>query len=250
MNNQVYYIKPTNYNFPDAIKEGLVKALSIVKHKNYSNVKFVLTGLGLLDSPPNYISDALDNLFPEQGVSLTNLLKRNRGFSIPDFPINGQTTGVNLLLSNNNPTFIDNNTVVVLLWADYNSFQKVQSLLFWTQIDLVAIVYNETPELNELISASKGTNISKTPDPNVISYSNNFAQNTNDILGRMKGINITSIASHIPTRKMMKSVIDELRRNHIAVSYVDFLGFLINDVNFKTEESVKLLEWKHNYFGR
>jgi hypothetical protein len=250
MNNQVYYIKPTKNNFPDAIKDGLLKALSIVQQKNYSNIKFVVTGLGLLDSPPNFISEALDKLFAGDGVRLTNLLKKNRGFHIHDFPNNGQTTGVNLLLSNNNPTFIDNNTVVVLVWADYDSFKKVQSLLFWTQIDLVAIVFNETPELNELLSASKGTNISTTPDPNVISYTNTFAQNVSDILDRMKGINITDIASHTPTRERMKSVIDELTKNHITVSYVDFLGFLVNDVNFKLEESVELLNWKHNYFGR
>jgi hypothetical protein len=250
MNNQVFYIKPTNNNFPDAIKDGLVKALSLVRQKNFSNIKFVLTGLGLLDYSPNFISKALDKLFTGHGVSLTTSLKKNRGFSIPDFPDNGQTIGVNLLLANNNPSFIDNKTVVVLLWADYDSFKKVQSLLFGTQIDLVAIVFNETPSLNELLSASKGTNISATPDPNVISYTNTFPQNVSDILGRMKGINVTDIAAHTPTRERMKSVIDELKKNHLTVSFVDFLGFLVNDVNYKLEESVELLNWKHGYFGR
>jgi|SRR5690554_3439327 len=250
MNNTVYYIKPTNNDFPEAIKDGLIKALALIRQKGYSNVKFVLSNASLLDSPPNFISQALDKIFTNQGNKLTNRLRRQRGFSIPKFPTETQTTGINLLLANNNPTFRDNDTVVVLLWSDFDSFKKVQSLLFWTQIDLVAIVFNDSPDLNELLSASKATNISNTPDANVILYQNNFPKSTNDILDRLKSINITDIATHTPTKEAMKSVIEELTQNNIIVSYVDFLGFLVNDVNFKLEESVNLLNWKHNYFGR
>lgn len=250
MNNTVYYIKPTNNDFPEAIKDGLIKAIALMAEKGYSNVKFVLSNAGLLDNPPNFISQALDKIFTNKGNNLTNQLRLQRGFSIPNFPTQTQTTGINLLLANNNPTFHNNDTVVVLLWADFNSFKKVQSLLFWTQIDLVAIVFNEDTNLNELLSASKAINISNTPDTNVVQYLNSFPQNTNDILDRLKSINVTSVASHTPTRDRMKSVIDELTQNHITVSYVDFLGFLVNDVNFKLDESVELLNWKHNYFGR
>ena len=250
MNNIVYYIKPTDNDFPEAIKDGLIKALSIVIKKGYSNIKFILTGISLLDNPPNFISQAIDKILSGRGVKLTNQLRRNRGFSIPDFPNPGQTIGVNLLLTNNNPTFFENNTVVVLLWADFDSFKKVQSLLFLTQIDLVAVVFKETPKLNELLAASKAINLSATPDPNVICYRNVFPQNINDILLRLKGINNTRIASHIPDRMSMKSVIDDLKDNKLAISYVDFLGFLVNDVNYKLEESVELLNWKHRYFGR
>lgn len=250
MNNTVYYIKPTDNDFPEAIKDGLIKAFALITQKGYSNIKFVLSSAGLLDTQPNFISQALDKIFTNLGNILTEQLRKQRGFSIPNFPTATQTTGVNLLLANNNPTFRNNDTVVVLLWADFDSFKKVQSLLFWTQIDLVAIVFNDSIDLNELLSASKAINISNTPDTNVIPYQNNFEQSTNDILDRLKSINITDVASHTPTRERMKSVIDELTKINITVSYVDFLGFLVNDVNFKLEESVELLNWKHNYFGR
>lgn len=250
MNNSVYYIKPTDNDFPEAIKDGLVKAFELISQKGYSNIKFVLSNASLLDSPPNFISQALDKLFNNQGDSLTKQFKKQRGISIPKFPTDTQTTGINILLANNNPSFLNNDTVVVLLWADFDSFRKIQSLLFWTQIDLVAIAFNDTPNLNELLSSSKAINISSTSDQNVIPYQNNFPQNTKDILDRLKSINITDNASHTPTRKRMEFVIDELVKNNITVSYVDFLGFLVNDVNYKLEDSVELLNWKHNYFGR
>lgn len=193
----------------------------------------------------------MEKIFKGEGKKLTNQLKAQRGFPIPKYPTDQKTTGVNVILSNSNPSFYnDSNTVVVLLWADYESFNKIQSALFLTQIELVAIVYNETPELNELLSASRAINISSTSDNNVIPYVNTLDARTNAILNRMKGINITSISSHTPTRERMKSVIDELKKNHISVSYSDFLGFLVNEVNFELKESVNLLNWKHNYFGK
>lgn len=250
MNNTVYYVKPTSNDFPGAIKDGLLKAFTIINQKGYSNVKLVLTGVQLLDNPPNFISQALDKLDPENGINLTNSLKKNRSFSISNFPIEGVTTGINVLLSNNNPSFTDEQTVVVLLWADEDNFKKIQSSLFFTQIDLVAVVWNETPILNEFLSASKGTRFPNLVDPNVNPYTNTFMEPINDILRRLKGINITDPASHTPTREIMKSVIDELTKNRLVVSYVDFLGFLVNEVNFPLKESVELLNWKHRYFGR
>lgn len=250
MRNKVHYIKPTNYGFPEAIKDGLIKALSIAKEKDISNIKLVLTEIGLLDNPPNYISQALDKIFEGQGENLTKKLKKDRGFSIPNFPKTGTNTGVNTLLLNNNPTFIEEDTVVILIWSDYDSFKKMESILFWTEIDLVAIIFNERDELNELLSATKGINISNTPDQNVIPYINNFPSNVNDILSRLKSINITDSASHTPTRERMKDVIKELSQNQIKIFYKDFLGFLLNDVNFKLEDSVELLNWQHKYFGR
>lgn len=250
MKNTVYYIKPANNDFPEAIKEGLIKAFALITQKGYSNIKFVLSNSNILDSPPNFISQALDKIFNNQGNRLTKDLKKLRGLSIPEFPTNTQTTGINIMLANNNLTFPNNDTVAVLLWADFDSFKKVQSLLSWTQIDLIAIAFNDTSNLNELFSSSKAINISNTPDQNVVPYQNNFPQNIIDILNKLKTINITDSASHTPTRERMKSVIDELTKNKITVSYVDFLGFLVNDVNFKLKDSVDLLNWKHNYFER
>jgi hypothetical protein len=248
MKKNVYYIKSTKNNFPEAITIGFQKALSICDQKGYSNIKLIVPNLDLLDSPPNFISEAIDSLFPEKGIDITKQLKKTRCFSIPGSPSKGITTGVNLLLSNNNLSFDNNKTVIILLYASYESFKKVQSSLFCTEIDLVAIIQFESSKLDELISASKGINISRTPDQNLICYTNSFEQNINDILSRLKGINITDVASHTPTRKLMKSVINELENNNIKVSYLDFLAFLINDVNFKLAESVKLLNCRHNYF--
>lgn len=250
MKNSVYYIKPTDNDFSEAIKDGLIKAFALISQKGYSNIKLVLSSASLIDSPPNFISQALDRLFDKKGDNLTKQFKKQREISIPKFPTDTQTTGINILLANNNPFFISNETVVVLLWADFDSFRKIQSLLFSTQIDLVAIAFNDTLNLNELLSSSKAINISSTLDPNVIPYQNNFPQNTKNILDRLKSINTTDGASHTPTRERIKSVIDELVKNNISVSYVDFLGFLVNEVNYKLEDSVDLLNWKHNYFGR
>jgi hypothetical protein len=250
MRNKVYYIKPTNNDLPEAIKLGILKALSIIQDKGYSNIKFVLTGISLLDNPPNLISQAFEKMFAGKGVDFTNQLRTNRGLSFVGFPTEEQTTGINLLLSNNNPNFVDENTVVVLLWADEDSLKKIQSSLSFTQIDLVAVVWNETQILNEFLSASKGTRFPNLADPNVNPYANTFTQPINDILRRLKSINITDPASHTPTRETMKNVIDELKRNRLIVSYVDFLGYLVNEVNFPLKESVELVNWKRRYFGR
>ena len=48
----------------------------------------------------------------------------------------------------------------------------------------------------------------------------------------------------------MSNVKDELKRNHLEASYYDFLGFLVNEVNFPLKESVELLNWKQRYFVR
>jgi hypothetical protein len=48
----------------------------------------------------------------------------------------------------------------------------------------------------------------------------------------------------------MIEVIDEPKRNHLELSYVDFLRFLVYEVNFPLKESVELLNWKQRYFGR
>jgi hypothetical protein len=251
MNNTLYYIKPINNDFPEAIKKGLIKALYLIQKKGYSNIKFVLTGIGHIDNPPNFISEAFDKIFNGKGDYYANLLRKNRVISIPQFPTEEQTTGINLLLSNNNPSFTDENTVVLLLWADEDSLKKIQSTLFFTQIDLIAIVFNDEPNLNELLSASKAKVVPENLiDQNVVPYTNTFQQPVSDVLNRLKGINVTSGASHTPTRELMKSVIDELKRGRMVVSYVDFLGFLVNEVNFPLKESVDLLNWKRTYFGR
>ena len=88
MNNIVYYIKPTNYDFPEVIKDGLIKGFTLIKQNGYSNLKLVLTGLGLLDGTPNHISNALEKIFKGEGIKFTNQLKTQRGFSIPKYPTN------------------------------------------------------------------------------------------------------------------------------------------------------------------
>lgn len=251
MNNRVYYIKPTSNDFPEAIKDGLMKALVNINQKGYSNIKLVLSNSVLLDSPPNFISQAFDKMASGQGTNFVNQLRRDRSFSLSNIPTPGQTTVINVLFSNSNPTFVNENTVVVLLWADEDNFKKIQSSLSFTEIDIVAIVFNDSPVLNELLSASKGIRFPQgLTDPNVNPYTNTFTQQINDILNRLKGINVTSIASNNHTREVMRNVIEELKRNRLIVPYVDFLGFLVNEVNFPLKESVELLNWKRRYFRR
>lgn len=249
MLNKVYYIKPENNDLAQAVKIGFLKALSLVSDKKITNIKFVVTGLDQLN-PPNAISEGLDLLFKDNGINFTNSLRSNRGFPLVGWPTDEETTGVNLLLLNNTPTFTDQNTVVLLIWGAFESFKKLESILFHTKIELIAVLYNETDNMNELLSSTKAINISKNNDTNVTPYVNNFPNDIAEVLNKLKGINITNIASHTPTRERMKIVIDELKEKRLTVSYVDFLGFLVNDVNFPLKESVALLNWKHTYFGR
>jgi len=62
-----------------------------MEKKGYINIKLVIPNLRLVYNTPNHISDAFDKLFKGHGVSLTKQLHRDRGFSMPSFPIEGQT---------------------------------------------------------------------------------------------------------------------------------------------------------------
>jgi len=249
MRNKVHYIKPQNNDFAEAVRIGFMKALQIIAEKNISNLKFVITGMDQLDAP-NHISAGLDKILNNKGGIYTKILKKDRSFSIPQYPTDDQTTGVNLVLLNSNPTFSDHNTVVLLIWGDYDSFKKLESILFNTEIELVVVVYNENQPLNELLSSTNAQNISGSNDSNVTPYINTFSEQTNNILRRLLTINVTSFSSNTHTRETMKNVIDDLKDKKLVISYLDFLGFLVNEVNFPLQESVGLLHWKRSYFNR
>lgn len=249
MNNIVYYIKSEEYDYPSAINEGFKKAFQLVKTKKYSNIKVILSSSSLLDSTPNHISNGLDKLFKGYGITITNSFKKNKSFSVPDFPETGKNLGLNLLLVKNNPIITDNETVILLIWADEISLKKIQSELSFSKTDLVAVVYNATPTLNEMLSASKAINISKVLDPHVIIYENPFDDNVNAILSSLRAINVTDGATEY-AKEAMKDVVKKLTEKRINISFLDFLGYLINDVNFPLEHSLDLLASKKRYFNR
>lgn len=248
MNSKIYYIKPENSDFTGAITKGLLKGLSLVRDKKYNNLKFIISDLSLLDSPTGFIGKSLSEF--GNGEDLIKQLKKQRGFSIPNFPEDGETTGINLLLASKEISIIDDKTVAVLVWADRRSYVKVLSNIHWLGIDLIAVVFNEERQNNVFLSATKAENIRKVNDPNVIPYKNSFTPEVNEILDRLKGINLTEVASHNPTRERIDSVINELEKKKHVVSYTDFLGFLVNDVNYVIEESIELLGRKHKYFNQ
>jgi hypothetical protein len=249
MRNQVYYIKPQNHDIPDAINKAFLKALLIIQEKNYSNIKIVSTRLSHIDDSSHF-SEGLDKIFSGKGNSLAKKLNKERGFPILDFPKEGDTTGVNLLLFDRLPSFANENTVVILINADDASFSKVESALFRTTIDLIAVVDFPDSKINEMLSATKAINISNIPDPSVSSYTNIFNEETNEILNRLKGINTSNSSADSYTRDRMQDVVNKLKQKRIIISYPEFLGYLVNEVKFELEESIDLLNWKHRYFGR
>ena len=250
MNNRIYYVKATSGNFPEAIKQGLMKALAVAFGKNYRNIKIVLSQLSLLDDTPNFISQALDQAFSGRGIPLTNQLKRNRAISFPDFPEAGERTGINILSVRNDFPMQNGETVAMLLWADADSFKTLTAALSFTSIDIIAVVLNEEQSLNEMLGATKAEKYPAGPDPQVITYTDELDDEQRQVLQRMKSINVTSSNTHNPTREQMKSVIDELKQKRLQVSYEQFLGYLVNEVNFPVNEAVALLQWKHAYFSR
>jgi hypothetical protein len=250
MTNHIYYIKSEPGKYPEAIKQGLIKALALTIGKNYRNVKLVLSQFGLLDSPPNFISQALDGMLPGQGAALTARLKKNRAISLVDLPQKGEFIGINAVSVRNEFPLQNQNTVALLLWADSDSLKSLTSQLAFTSVDIVAVVFNEEQVLNEMLAATKSENIAGVLDPNITSYSDQLNDEQRQALQRMKDINVTSPNTHVPTRERMKSVIDELKQKQLQVSYSQFLGYLVNEVNFPVNESVDLLIWQHSYFGR
>ena len=64
-----------------------------------------------------------------------------------------------------------------------------------------------------------------------------------------KRINDTSFASNNFTWELMSNVKGELKRNHLEVSYFDFLGFLVNEVNFPLKESINYLIGNKDILG-
>ena len=247
--NDVFYIKPANNNLPEAVKLGFIHALQLISQKNFSNIKFILSHSNLLDAPPTFISDGIDAVNKGLGVAMVTSLKKG-AFSIPRFPTDNDTTGINLVLANNNPRFGAENTVGILIWADHESFPKIERYLSLYSIDLVAVLFSETIEMDELLCATKAQNISAVADPNVQAYQNNFSATENTILDRLKSISLTNGASHNLNRDRIDSVVAALEQSHFRIPYKEFLGYLVNDVGYNIQDSIELLERKHTYFGR
>ena len=216
MNSHIYYIKAEPGKYPEAIKQGLLKALALTIEKRYRNVKLVLPQLGLLDSPPNFISQALDGIFPGRGIALTTQFKKHRAISLADLPEKGDLIGINVLSVRNDFPLQNQNTVALLLWADKDSFKSLTLQLAFTTVDIIAIVFNEEQVINEMLSATKAESVNGLSDPNITSYSDQLDDEQRMILQRMKGINVTSPNSHVPTRERMKSVVDELKRKPVT----------------------------------
>ncbi len=252
MKNTVHYIKPEGKDYSEAIKLGMAKALSLVRQKSISNIKFVVPGLNFVSSPPNFVSSGLELLFQNKGVYLTNELSKNKGFPIPvDFPTTGVTTGVNLVTINKLPSFgHDEPTVAILLGASSDIFLKLESALFRTNIDLVVVVQNESDQFNELLSVCKASYVSSILDNSVVPYLNQLSKDELAVISKIDGINTTSPWNHTHTQNQMKLVITELKTKNMLIDYQSFLGYLINHVGFPIGDSVALLNWKRKYFGR
>lgn len=249
MNNKVYYVKPDNGNFAQAIKTAFVKAMALAITKKKFNIKLVVSSLAALDEEGAF-KDGLDLLFNNSGGPIVKQLKKDRQFSIPNFPGKGDAFGINVLLVNKKPMLRDNEATVLLVWSQEDEFCQIESEIFFSSGDLIGVVWNETDALNDMLSATLASNISAIADPNVIPFVNTFPINVNAILSRLVGINITDTASHSPTQERMKKVINELKKDKIVINYRDFLGYLINIVNFPLDESIKLLDWQYRYFGQ
>jgi hypothetical protein len=252
MSGKVYYIKAQNGDAASAIKEALLHTLGILSSENFSNIKLVLSHSDMIKDPPNFFSEAWDKILPGKGVAITKALNKQKGFSMPGVPKEGVTTGINVLLINNKPSFpvTQGKTIVILYNTSYDSLKEIKTLLFGIDVDVVGIVQYDTDDLNELLSSLQATNISSTADPNVVPYSNTFSADENEIMKSLKTINISDAPSHVPTLETMKRVIDNLKASNFQVSYGSFLGYLLNDVKYSANDSIELMKRQNKFFNR
>jgi hypothetical protein len=246
MRNNLYYIKAQNGLIPEAIKDSLVKAFILINHKKISNIKLI----DILGSSPNFLSQGFCEVFKDSGEVIYNSLKKTKNYSISDFPIETVNTGINVCLSNTMSDMRGGESVSILVFANVESLKKVLSKLFYSEIDLIAVIQYENDDLNEILSACKAKNISEIIDPNVIPYGNNFTNQENEILGMLKTINTQNGGTDRVTRNTMQNVIDQLTLIKSNISFTNFLGYLVNEVGLNIDDSLVLLQWKKRYFGR
>jgi hypothetical protein len=250
MRNNLYYIKAQNGSIPEAIKDSLIKAFILINEKQISNIKLIVSHADILGTPPNYLSDGFGQLPVNSGLDIYRTLKRSRNFTFVDLPKEGVNTGMNVLLSNTFSSNHGNDSVGILVFANEESLKKVQSKLFYSGIDLIAVIQYETDGINEILSACKAENISTLIDPNVIPYVNNFSVDENDILRMLSTINVQNGGSDHVTRRTMQNVIDKLTEIKSTIPFSNFLGYLVNEVHLNLDDSLELLNWKKAYFRR
>jgi len=87
-------------------------------------------------------------------------------------------------------------------------------------------------------------------DLTVTAYTNTFSKNVADIMNKLLAISKNESATHLLNRRRMDVVVEELTGGHHKVSYLQFLGFLINDVKYRLDYSISLLHRHRRYFGR
>lgn len=250
MRNNLYYIKAQNGLIPEAIKDALVQAFKLINRKKISNIKLIVSHSDILGNAPNFLSQGFCEIFNDSGEVIYNALKKTKNYSIPDFPIETVNTGINVCLSNTMSEMRGGESVSVLVFANEESFKKVQSKLFYSEIDLIAVLQYETDGINEILSACKAENISTSIDPNVMPYVNNFSVDENEILRMLSTINVQNGGSDHVTRRTMQNVIDKLTENKSTIPFSNFLGYLVNEVHLNLDDSLVLLNWKKSYFGR
>ncbi len=251
--HKTYYIKPQKGDIAQAISSALANALNLIKQKNYKNIKIVIGNMGLIKDPPNYISQGFHKVLNGDSEAIVKKLSKERAISIPNFPKDGIATGINLLLLGNvkSSIAIDEETVVILIFADADSFRKVHGLQSITskKPDLIAVLFSEDNEINEQLSAANAENLSSVADPNVQNYVNNFPQAIKDILAIVNGINLSEVPSHNPTRDAMDRVFKNLKDGGHTVTHSQLLGYLVNEVHYNMDDSIELLKRGNKYFG-
>jgi len=249
MDNSVYYVKPSDNNHPQAIFDGFVRSIISATEKGITNIKLIVSNWDILDG--DYIVDGFKLLFPHTGEQLAEDLRRNRAIRLENIPEEGKSIGVTAFSANGNLSFPDDNTVALVIYSDSTSLIKAQSLLWPKSIDLVAVLYYPTDQLNELMSAMTAIKYPEEPlDLTVTAYTNTFSKNVADIMNKLLAISKNESATHLLNRRRMDVVVEELTGGHHKVSYLQFLGFLINDVKYRLDYSISLLHRHRRYFGR
>lgn len=249
MNNKIYYVKTEASDQADAIRSALVKALGIVNEGKATSIKLILSHSDLLVEN-GFISSAFERLFEDHGKRLFSSLKRDRLASIDGWPKETDRVGIQIILANNFTRLMNEDTLAVLIFSDYNTLKKVESALFYTEVNLIVVLNPHVEEdLKALLSATNAK-VLNGQVPITEPYTNKLNTDELSILNKLSTINLGSNASNHYIRETMKSVIRELKAKKIFIPYEDFLGFMINTVKYNPTDSIALLNWKGSYFGR
>src|ERR1043165_3081916 len=126
---KVYYIKLHDGDAPSAIQSSFVKAFQLTSQKQYSKIKLILSSKGLIDSPPNFLSEGLDKILNGKGEQIVKSLEKNRRLSIA---VNDKSRiSIELLLLNNiKSDFSNEDAVTIFMWSDQNTFKQIVSSFF------------------------------------------------------------------------------------------------------------------------